>query len=98
MNLQPIIDADARLAILQTLEQDPSGSSSQLILQGALDAVAISRGVDYVRTQMCDLQKMGAVTLKDAGEIKIATITRTGLDHVERRSILEGVKRPDPAV
>lgn len=97
MDLAPIIAADARLAILQTLQQDPSGSSGELILQGALDAIAISRGIDYVRTQMRQLQLLGAVTIKEAGTIKIATITRMGLDHVERRSIIEGVKRPDPA-
>ena len=40
------------------------------------------------------LAEIGAVTLTEAGSVLIATLTERGLDHVERRIILDGVKRP----
>jgi len=49
-----------------------------------------------VRTEMRKLEEIGAVQLAEAGTILIASITRAGLDHVERRSVIEGVARPSP--
>ena len=45
---------------------------------------------------MRTLAELGAVTLREAGTVLIATITRAGIDHVERRGIIEGVLRPSP--
>jgi hypothetical protein len=39
---------------------------------------------------------MGAVTLVDTQSVIIATLTQKGLDHVERRIVITGVKRPSP--
>jgi hypothetical protein len=32
----------------------------------------------------------------EIGTIMVAAITRSGVDHVERRTIIEGVARPSP--
>jgi len=49
-----------------------------------------------VRTQLAKLEELGAVTLTEAGSVKIAEITRAGIDHVERRATIEGIARPSP--
>jgi hypothetical protein len=49
-----------------------------------------------VRTQLRALADLGAVTLTEAGSVMIASLTRAGLDHVDGRGIIEGVRRPSP--
>jgi hypothetical protein len=47
-----------------------------------------------VRTQLRKLEELDAVALVTAGSVMIATLKQAGLDHVERRSVIEGVARP----
>jgi hypothetical protein len=51
-----------------------------------------------VRNQLRWLERsVGAVKLTEAGTAMIAELIEPGLDHVERRRVLEGVKRPSPS-
>ena len=96
MNFHEIVAADARLAILQALSAEASRSHNEQLLQASLDAVGIMRARDYTRTQMRSLESVGAVTLREAGDVLIATLTRTGLDHLNGRAIIDGVAQPEP--
>ncbi|MEX0971512.1 MAG: hypothetical protein WD046_13825 [Paracoccaceae bacterium] len=96
MNFHEIVAADARLAILQALVREASRSHNEQLLQAALDAVGIVRARDYTRTQMRALESTGAVTLREAGDLLIATLTRTGLDHLSGRAIIDRVAQPEP--
>jgi len=87
---------DCRLIILRTLQAETSGTLNEVLLQKALETFGHTRNRDYVRTQMRALKELGAVTIREAGTVMIATITRTGIDHVERRGVIEGVLRPSP--
>jgi hypothetical protein len=93
------IAQDSRLAILQTLVRESNYSLNSDLLVSALEPLGIRRGRDYVNQQVRKLADIGAVTIfEPTPGLVIATLTRDGLDHVERRAVLEGVKRPSPEV
>lgn len=87
---------DARLVILRELNKQTDGRLNEVLLTKALDAFGHNRSREWVRTQVRKLAELGAVKVTDAGTILVAAITRNGVDHVERRSIIEGVARPSP--
>ena len=49
---------------------------------------------EWVRTQLRKLEELGAIALVPAGTVMIASLRQAGLDHVERRSLIDGVARP----
>lgn len=87
---------DARLVILKALWEETDNSLNDVLLQKALEAFGHYKSREYVVTQLNALKELGAVTLRKAGTVTVATITRAGADHVERRGIIEGVARPSP--
>jgi hypothetical protein len=89
--------ADARLVILRTLHAETSNTLNEALLHRALETFGHNRSRDFVRTQIRALKDLGAVRVTEAGgTVMIATLTRAGMDHVERRSVIEGVARPSP--
>ncbi len=89
---------DARLIILRGLNDQLDGRMNEVLLTALLGTFGHNRSREWVRTQLNKLRELGAVTLVEAGTVKIATITRAGVDHVERRSLIEGINRPSPEV
>lgn len=88
---------DARLRILQGLAERTDHRLSDLMLGHVLDAWGHRRSRDFVRTELRALAEIGAVRLvTDTEPLVVAELTTTGEDHVRRRIVLEGVKRPDP--
>ncbi|MBZ0164579.1 MAG: hypothetical protein K8H74_17935 [Notoacmeibacter sp.] len=96
MNFEEHLRADARLVILKELAHQTDGRLNETILTSVLDGFGYRKSRDWVRTQLRALDDLGAVTIIEAGTVMIASITRAGLDHVERRSVIEGVARPSP--
>ena len=89
---------EARLVILKVLAEQSDYRASDSVITTVLQQFAINRGRDYVRNQLRWLENSaGAVKLMPAGTAIIAELTETGLDHVERRVVLEGVRRPSPS-
>lgn len=91
-----LLSEDARLIILRELAEQPGYSLNDAMLQAVLATFGITRPRDWVRDELRWLAEMGAITLREAGSVKIATIIEKGLDHVEYRRVMEGVKRPSP--
>ncbi len=89
---------DARLVMLRAMRDQTDGRMNEVILEAVLDSFGHRRNRDWIRTQLRELKNLGAVTLTEAGTVMIGAITRLGLDHVERRAIIEGVARPSPEV
>ncbi|QND46699.1 hypothetical protein HB780_05515 (plasmid) [Rhizobium lusitanum] len=89
---------DARLIILRGLNGQLDGRLNEIMLTALLETFGHNRSRDWVRTQLRKLHELGAVALAEAGTVLIASITRAGVDHVERRSLIEGVNRPSPEV
>ena len=88
------LTGDARLIILKALAEQTDGRLNETILAATLDTFGHRRSRDWVRTQLRALSDLGAVRLSEAGSVLIAEVTRMGIDHVERRAVIEGVARP----
>ncbi len=95
MSMDRIIREDARLIILKALAEEPDETLNSGMLEQALTAFGgISRPRAWVHGELDYLREMGAVTLIDAGTVKIARLTDLGKRHVDRQVSIEGVKRP----
>ena len=90
------LTADARLVILKSLAQQTDGRLNETILVQLLDTFGHRHNRDWVRTQLRALADVGAVVNTEAGTVWVAEITRAGIDHVDRRIVIEGVARPSP--
>lgn len=94
--------AAARLAILAELAGQIDASLNALLIGQMLDTFGPRRSREWVELQLRALADLGAVRLRSAdlpglGEVTVATLTRSGRDHVERRVALPGVAAPaDP--
>ena len=91
-----VYDQSARLAILRCLAEQPDYRLTDSMIDDLLvTRYAINRGRGYVRTQIAWLeQSAGAVQNSPGGTVIICQLTPAGADHVLRRHILPGVKRP----
>lgn len=89
-----IVRQEARLIVLRTLADDPAGSSNSSVLQTALEAWGIAKSRDWVHAEIRWLEDVGAVRAETMGSVLLVTLTQRGLDHVERRATIDGVKRP----
>lgn len=96
-DLAEAIAREARLRILQVLSEQTDGSLSDLLLKRTLDYYGYRRDRDWIRTQMRKLADLGAVTLNEAEDVLFATLAPAGRDHLEERSVIEGVLRPAEA-
>lgn len=89
-----MIAQDARLIILRALNDETSNTLNEALLQRTLEAFGIRRNREFTRTQIRALKDLGAVTTTEASDHLIAKLTQAGADHVERRTIIDGVARP----
>jgi SepF-like predicted cell division protein (DUF552 family) len=87
---------DARLIILKALNDENDGRLNEAILTMVLDTFGHRESREWVHTQIRAMKDLGAVTVIEAGTVLIASITRLGIDHVDRRAIIEGISRPSP--
>lgn len=86
----------ARLTMLKALAQQTDGRLNEVLLEAELDRFGHRRSREWIRTQLLFLQEVGAVRAVEVGTVMVASITRLGTDHVERRQIIDGVARPSP--
>lgn len=94
--MSPIISQEARLIVLRELGAQPGYSLNEALLQATLETFGITRSRDWLRDELRALLELGAITLREAGTVKIAVLTDKGRDHIERRIVIEGIKRPSP--
>lgn len=97
MSMDRIMREEARLIMLRELEKQPDGRLNSALLQRVLESFGITRTRDWVHDEMNWLADKAAVTIVDAGTVRIAAITQKGIDHVTRHFVIEGVKRPSAA-
>ncbi len=96
-DLAEAIAREARLRILQVLSEQTDGSLSDLLLKRTLDYYGYRRDRDWIRTQMHKLEALGAITISAVEDVLFATLAPAGRDHLEQRSVIEGVLRPAEA-
>lgn len=97
MSMDRIIREEARLILLKALAQEIGNRSNSELLRLALESFGIARSRDWVHAELGHLVDIGAVNQTEAGTVRIVALTQRGLDHVERRIALDGVKRPSIA-
>ena len=85
---------DARLIILRELAEQIDHRLNTTILAAALYAFGHNRSREWLDTQIHKLVELGAVDAQRIGTVMVVTLRQSGLDHVERRGVLAGVKRP----
>ncbi len=88
------VAGDARLIMLRELAQQTDARSNEVVLDRVLDASGFRRSRDWLRTQLRALAELEAVQVETVAGIMVVTLRRAGRDHVERRSVIEGVSRP----
>lgn len=98
MSYEEVSRNDARLVILRELVKQTDGRLNETILLAVLDQFGHRRSRDWLRTQLRALAELGAVVIREAGSVMVAQITRLGVDHVERRAVIEGIARPSPEI
>lgn len=89
-----IIREHARLIILRELHDQANYSSNDSMLQQVLETFGIAKTRDWIRGELDWLADMDAVTKVSAGTVWIVKLAAKGIEHVERRFVIEGVKRP----
>lgn len=89
--------ANQRIVALQALEQDPDYSLSNEMIQRVEKALGHSMSVVAVDGMFDWLAERGLVTVTDAGSgIRVARLTRQGLDVATGCARVSGVDRPRP--
>lgn len=94
MNMDRLIREEARLILLKALQKQIDERLSSELLRMELASYGLSRTRPWVHEELGYLAEMGAVTLVDAGSVRIATLTEKGGRHLNREIVIEGVKRP----
>lgn len=84
-----------RLVILQALAREFNGHLREDLIQKTVDIYLLSRSIEWVRTQLRKLEELGAIDVTEDNGKLIAGITRSGRDHVERRSPIAGIAWPE---
>ena len=90
---------DARLAILAELARQRDATLNSRSIAVVIDALGMRRTNEWIENQLRRLEEFGAIAITDStlpglGRVLIATLTRTGRDHVDRRALLAGVSIP----
>lgn len=94
MSFDNLVRQEARLIILRALEEQSDGRLNSELLRVTLATYGISKSRDWVHDELNWLASMSAVTVVIAGTVRVAQLTAKGSDHVGRRLVIEGVKRP----
>lgn len=86
---------DGRLIILKALaEQTNDRLASNVLQDTVLPIFGIRQNRAWVHLQMDYLANLGAISVIDAGSVKVGTLTILGRRHLDRDIALEGVTRP----
>lgn len=96
MSFARALEEDRRLAIIRLLAEAPGYQANSSVLQTALEGFAHRVSRDLIHTELAWLAEQGVVTVETLFSIQVATLTARGLDAAQGRTIIPGVKRPQP--
>ncbi|SRR5581483_1848347 len=96
MSMDRIMQEEARLVMLRSLYEQPNYSLNEALLAKMLESFGIFRPRAWVREEMRYCAAVGAMTVTEMGSVLIGTLTSKGREHVERRLVIEGIKRMGP--
>ena len=90
------LNIDLRFHVLRVLANAPGYEANSAIIRAALDQVGHRRSAAMVEDALAYLAKVGAVTVRRLDDLQIARLATAGLDAVQGRSTLDGVRAPGP--
>ena len=93
---QGLVREEGRLIILRSLNEDAGGELNSSLLQRHLESFGVRKTREWLHEELRALAEIGAVYVVKWETIHVAMITAKGRDHVERRIVIEGIKRPSP--
>jgi len=94
MNMDTLIREQARLIILKSLAAQTDETLNSDLLVHELRPFGIRKDRAWVHGELAWLKEIGAVTLIDAGSVKVATLSHLGGRHLDREIEIEGIPRP----
>ncbi|QRY97397.1 hypothetical protein JT366_09340 [Sphingomonas paucimobilis] len=59
-----------------------------------LDAFAISRTREWIRTQLTRMDELEVIRVTQIGTVMVAQLRQAGRHHVERRAFVDGIAHP----
>jgi len=89
-----IIREEARLIILKELQSQPDGRLNSSMLVDVLATFGITKSREWLHDELRQMAELGVIIARDISSVRVAQLTAKGLDHVERRIVIEGIKRP----
>lgn len=92
--MDTIIRQQARLIILKALAAQIHETLNSDLLVHELRPFGITKDRGWVHGELAWLKEMGAVTLREVGSVKVATLTEAGARHLAREVSIEGIQRP----
>lgn len=96
MNYSDYQAEDARLVILKELVLQLDGRLNEANLEKVLDAFGYRRPRAWIKEQLREMERLGAIAVYEAGSVLVAEITRAGLEHVNLRAAIAGIALPTP--
>ncbi len=87
---------EARLIILRELAVQANESLSSSMMEPSLRLFAIYQERPWIHQQLDWMANMGAISVIEAGTVKIATLLPAGWRHIRREQFIDGIKRPSP--
>ncbi len=87
---------DLRLVLLRCLASQTAYVGNDAVLQHEIEVFGLKRSRDVIRAELRWLAEIKAITLKDAGAVFVATLTRRGHEHVQGLTEIEGINKPSP--
>ncbi|MCI5075564.1 hypothetical protein [Oricola sp.] len=92
------IREDARLIILRALAEQINDTLASNVLQDTvLPVFGVRQDRAWVHQQVEYLANLDAVSVVEAGSVRVVTLTAIGKKHIDRLVALEGVTRPSLA-
>ena len=88
------ITENRRLAIIRLLAEDTDLSVNTSMIEDALEVFGINVSRAVVDADGAWLESVGAIRVDQVGAVTVFTLTASGLDHVNRKTIIPGIKRP----
>ncbi|MDA0148842.1 VpaChn25_0724 family phage protein [Vibrio sp. LaRot3] len=98
MAMKDILQQDRRLVILRVLNESAAYTANESILDESLDRLGHKVSRDLVITEMHWLEEQSLISIDEAFNTKVATLTQRGIDVAEGQTTHPGVKRPSPTL
>lgn len=88
------VTEDRRLCLLRALATETSNTLNESILQRAVEGYGHNVSRDVIKQDLRWLSEVGALSVREVQGYLIATLSDRGLDHVQRRTAIDGVAKP----